>query len=323
MRIGKSISGLKVSEMVIHSSPMPRCIETSKLISDSSGFDARIDITDVLGLPGTAFIYDTNGSDETNKYPLMENAIRSLEGKDVSGWYSPWVAARSILEFLSDDLKEDGRLTLCVSHDAFVARMSGVLSGQYYGDRWFGFADGVVILRKGDNLYTVVDGRVVRIPDLDKKECRIINRHSQNISRRIAGPEGIVGFVDDDGKYGFYEQHGIPISSDRFSYVGEMKYSRAVVGVEGKGFTFLNDMGEYPIRRWFTQCLPFHKGFAVVKDETGWYHIDTHGRRLYDRHFAVAEPFYNDVSRCIDGCGNTVLVSPDGKMETIIEGESS
>lgn len=314
--IGKHITSCHIS-LKAYSSPVKRCISTAELLVGNS---VPVTLTDVLGLPGTAFICDNRASDKTDRLPLMDFAIRHISGGDCPGWNPVPDAAENILSFLNGDLQVDGRLTLCVSHDAFLARLVGIFMQEYPQDRWFGFYDGVVIFRKNGALYAWYDGRVVKIPeDLHSVKVKLTGYRNNDLEWTSAEHEGIRTFRDTKGKYGFLMDKGYPISCERFDYAGDMKYSLAVVGVEGKGFTYLTDLGQYPIDRWFIECTPFHKGFATARDEKGWYHMDQSGKPVYGQRYAYAEPFYNEVALCRDLDGNWCLVRQDGSSEIIIE----
>ncbi len=319
--IWEHVSHSEYDSLIAYSSPVERCVRSAELIT---GGTVHITVTEVLGLPGTAFICDNRASDKTDRLPLMQFAISHLTGSECPGWYPVPVAAENILTFLSDDLSVNGRLTFCSSHDAFLARLVGIFMQEYPTDRWFGFYDGIAIFRKDGKLYAMYAGKTVGIP-ADLHSVRVeLTSSRDSVTEWIGEPhEGIRTFRSKDGKYGFLTEQGFPLTSERFDYADEMKYSMTVVGLEGKGFTYLTDLGQYPIDKWFVECTPFHKGYATARDERGWYHIDLSGNPIYKERYAYAEPFYNEVALCRDVEGNWYLVRQDGGSEIIIRGGSS
>ena len=316
--IWKAISGSPYKTLRAYSSPVSRCKLSAELIT---GGTVPIEDSVVLGLPGTAFIHNNDQSDETNKRPLMFETLKHVLGGKCPGWYPVETCAENIREFFQKDLSEKGTLALAVSHDAFLAKLVGVFMKEFPADKWFYFYDGIVLFTKNDKLFAWYSGKVVPVPPkLDSLGIRLTGYYNEDIEWVGKDCEGIRTFRDSRGKYGFMNEQGLPITNERFDYAGDIKYSIAVVGVESKGFTYITDVGEYPLRQWFEECTPFHKGYATVKDSRGWCHIDLSGNPLYETRFAYAEPFYNEVALCRDFDGNWVLVHQDGGSEVIIPG---
>ena len=316
--IWKKISERPIRNLRVYSSPVKRCINSAELIC---GGTVPVEISEVLGLPGTAFIHNNDESDETNKIPLMYETRHHVMGGPCPGWYPIQVSAKNILDFFEKDLSENGTLALAVSHDAFLAKLVGAFMNEFPADRWFYFFDGIILYRKNGNLFAWYDGKNVPIPtNLDTSNIKLTGYFNEDIEWIGEDCEGTRTFRDSKGKYGFMDEHGIPITNERFDYAGDIKYSLAIVGKEDKGFTYLTDVGEYLLNQWFEECTPFHKGYATVKDDKGWYHIDLSGQPLYEDRYAYAEPFYNEVALCRDFNGNWILVHQGGGSEIIIPG---
>ena len=109
-----------------------------------------------------------------------------------------------------------------------------------------------------------------------------------------------------------------------FLYAGDFRERRAVVRLRDGLCTHIGEDGAYTHSMRYYDLDVYHKGFARARDERGWTHIDGDGMPLYDRRFAMAEPFYNgralaetaDGIVTIDSCGrniDTVLNSPADK----------
>ena len=109
---------------------------------------------------------------------------------------------------------------------------------------------------------------------------------------------------------------------DGFLYAGDFRERRAVVRLRDGLCTHIGEDGAYTHSMRYYDLDVYHKGFARARDERGWTHIDGDGMPLYDRRFAMAEPFYNGRALAetadgeivtIDSCGrniDTVLNSP-------------
>ena len=80
---------------------------------------------------------------------------------------------------------------------------------------------------------------------------------------------------------------------DRFFVCGDFRERRAVVRLRDGLCTHIGEDGAYTHSMLYYDLDVYHKGFARARDERGWTHIDGDGMPLYDRRFAMAEPFYN------------------------------
>ena len=305
-----------VDSLKAYSSPVERCIASAKLIT---GGTVPVEVSNTLGLPGTAFINNNDESDITNELPLMFSTLRHIEEGICPGWYPIQECAENILKFFEKDLQCENSLALAVSHDAFVARLIGAFMREYPADSWFDYYEGIILYRIGTETYAWYNGKSVSISEALSNDRIVISGYRENRLEWVGEAcEGIRTFRDVNGKYGHLTEQEHPITNERFDYAGDMKYSLTVVGNEGKGFTYLTDLGQYPIDKWFLECTPFHKGYATARDSKGWYHIDLSGNQLYSERYAYAEPFYNEVALCRDFEGNWYLVHQEGGSEIII-----
>ena len=119
-----------------------------------------------------------------------------------------------------------------------------------------------------------------------------------------------------------FSPDGQALYMDGFLYAGDFRERRAVVRLRDGLCTHIGEDGAYTHSMRYYDLDVYHKGFARARDERGWTHIDGDGMPLYDRRFAMAEPFYNGRALAetadgeivtIDSCGrniDTVLNSP-------------
>jgi hypothetical protein len=65
----------------------------------------------------------------------------------------------------------------------------------------------------------------------------------------------------------------------------------------------------------------FHKGFARARDKEGWMHVDSFGRPIYPRRFAMVEPFYNGQARVERMDGGLEVIAADGCTLVVLRRE--
>jgi hypothetical protein len=82
-----------------------------------------------------------------------------MEGKDRPGYYSPREACYNVLDLLIPKLEEDKSLTVCVSHDHYVAIFVGMVAKWFRWKRWMEYTNGLLILRRSKEYYAVWRGR--------------------------------------------------------------------------------------------------------------------------------------------------------------------
>jgi hypothetical protein len=115
---------------------------------------------------------------------------------------------------------------------------------------------------------------------------------------------------DFDNQYYHIDLAGNPLYKQRYKYAGDYKYGQAVITRNDGMQTHIDSKGEFTHGQWFEQLEVFHKGFACVKDNSGWFHINKLGEAIYQERFQAVEPFYNGIA---------VVRTVQGEMQLINE----
>lgn len=329
-RIGEELARIRREPAKVFSSPVERCVRTAETISSAAGWGAPVEQTDVIGLPGTAFICDSSRSGEMGGRSLQAFTADHMCGEQEPGWYDVRDGVRNLLDFVFGNFDKKGDLALYVSHDAFLVRLVGLVAGSLCGDRWVGFCDGCLLYSRGGERFLMWKGREFPISDLEycRREAlgigaapRLSDASAQDtISWKGDECEGLTAACDRSGHYSYV----LPTGEQAFDcggmvYGREFKYETAAVMYEGKGFTHITDCGERLHDRWFEICCNYHKGYAAVRDPSGWFHIDADGNDLYPERYLYAEPFYNDRALCVDGNGMLITRGTDGKITALMD----
>ena len=100
----------------------------------------------------------------------------------------------------------------------------------------------------------------------------------------------------------------------KYSYTGDYKYGVAVVVNESGLSTHIDTKGKSIHGKYFLQLSVYHKGYAIAKDEYGYFHIDKQGKEIYSNRFSELEPFYNGRAVAIDHYNVKMLISPKGDI---------
>ena len=89
-----------------------------------------------------------------------------------------------------------------------------------------------------------------------------------------------------------------------------MNWKELYVNQEGNRFYYQ----EKPLFKEFKSILKFHEpGFAPVEDETGWYHINSHGEPIYIERYKRAFGYYDGLSAVTDFAGNCFHINANGQ----------
>jgi Fructose-2,6-bisphosphatase len=314
VEIGKEISDVEHRSMSAISSPMGRCKQTAESILKGMNVTISVEEADALG--GTAFVHGMGDMNGDNQMPHSVLAAKHICGESIPGWYDAPQGVKNVMDILLPRLNAHD-LTICVSHDAFVFRLLGILSGKYHEDKWIDFCDGGLLIRRGKELFLIWEGKEYPI---DKNEYRNCNKHLHEKEKNTRSKEeytwtgdvqeGTQIVRDKDHKYFHVKENGNRIYCQRYAHASDFKDSVAIVTVDGVGSTFITDLGELLNNKWFLECRPYHEGYATVRDERGWFHIDVDGNPLYDRRYRMAEPFYNGFALCVSD-GLVILSDSD------------
>lgn len=140
---GQKLKDRKINR--IYSSPIPRCVETGKFISEGYGKEFIIHESKALGAPGLHITDDQ----EAGKY-YLGNGIDGMyhdfiNNKPIPGVTSVSQYKDSMTEFLLDHTTEKG-ITLFITHDILIAFYHYALFGRVFTKPdWIGFLTGIII----------------------------------------------------------------------------------------------------------------------------------------------------------------------------------
>jgi len=112
---GKNLKLNNIRIDLIISSPIERCIQTAKKISEGYG-DIEIEESTLLGNPGI-FVNDGDSAMKIfNKYQLIDIMNMQLAGEDLEGFNNIDIATQKLLLFM----KNNRNNILYISHDAII-----------------------------------------------------------------------------------------------------------------------------------------------------------------------------------------------------------
>lgn len=129
--------------------------------------------------------------------------------------------------------------------------------------------------------------------------------------------EGRCPVVNFKSRYFHITSNGQKAYESDYSYVGDYKYGIAVVVNDLLLSTHIDLNGDYIHGRSFKELDVFHKGYAVAKDENGYFHISKLGEELYSHRFLKLEPFYNGKSFATSLDNKKGIVSQDGAFQLL------
>ena len=107
---------------------------------------------------------------------------------------------------------------------------------------------------------------------------------------------------------------GKPAYNEKYRYVGDYKYGIGVVYLENGSARHIDINGKYLHDKIFEELGIFHKGFAIAKDNSGYFHINKKGNPLYKERFNWIEPFYNENSFACTFEGEKVVIDKSGTI---------
>lgn len=162
---GQRLRGRRIARVV--TSPLQRCIDTGRLLTEGSGSHLVPEIDDRLG-DGGLFVHDR----ELSRASLAERGAPStiwqllVSSSPPSGFRPLRDGLAEYLTWIGESLSGEGGLTIMVTHDANIAAIAGGLLGLTpLIDGWPGFLDGVLFRRDGEHLIAHYGrSQVARIP---------------------------------------------------------------------------------------------------------------------------------------------------------------
>lgn len=164
----------------LHSSPIPRCVDTALALRDGAGLSGEVTENRLLGDPG-AFVLD--GATAWGNWQRLGHEgvmARLASGPDVlPGMADADAAARFLVHCELAQAGQDAGVHVFVSHDSVIAATASRLLGQSHGPaEWPWYLEGAFFLRADDGsircLYRdwdkCVPGPLCRIDERDVKE---------------------------------------------------------------------------------------------------------------------------------------------------------
>jgi broad specificity phosphatase PhoE len=177
--IGKKLSILTDIELSLYSSPYTRCIQTAQLIANGMEKRLKIEATIKLGDPGSLFQKgDDVWTEELRlfgKEGFRKRLIAHIMGEEREGYYSTKESYVNLIGFLKPHLQKK-QITICISHDQYVAIVIGEVTKHLDKDLRVPFAEGILFLRRGDKYFGVWRGEEFSIQESIKSTVPIIIR---------------------------------------------------------------------------------------------------------------------------------------------------
>jgi len=147
------------------SSPLPRCMETARLVSERAGHREEPSPDRLLGDPGP-FIEDSEVAGRAFHAMSLEELVNSLLDPNTTpeGMRTADAGCADMLALAREVQPAAGRIHVLVSHDSILAPLLARVAGaESADDHWPDFLDGVALAWDGDDLICVVGGRQLRV----------------------------------------------------------------------------------------------------------------------------------------------------------------
>jgi len=159
MTFGEKLGGRPVKA---YASPMFRCMHTAELILAGTGETDNVCGNTCLGDPG-AYVFD----DELTRGLYVKNPTKTITLEYINtgmlpGHYPIKEGTERLLAFLKSTAFQDG-ISICVTHDVFLAAFVSTLTGYDFADDWVGFLDGCILFRKKETWYLWWRGKETKL----------------------------------------------------------------------------------------------------------------------------------------------------------------
>jgi len=119
--------------------------------------------------------------------------------------------------------------------------------------------------------------------------------------------------------YFHIDRNGNRAYQKQYTYAGDYKYGIAVVINENGLSTHIDTKGEPIHGKYFLELDVYHKGYAIAKDEHGYFHINKQGKEIYSNRYVKIEPYYNNRAVAIDYHNVKMIISPKGHILQTID----
>ena len=185
------------------------------------------------------------------------------------------------------------------NHEAFFIDIHGNQVFQRKFKDVFGFYDGVATVADKSGFFHI--------------NAQGLDIHSQIYSWAGNFQEGFCTVQSIDGGLFYHiDETGKPIYNQKYAYVGDYRYGVAVVSDDNGNCTHINSEGNLLHGKYFLELDVYHKGYAIAKDERGYFHINKKGEPLYHNRYIHLEPFYNGRAIAVNQCGVRSIIAIDG-----------
>lgn len=139
--------------------------------------------------------------------------------------------------------------------------------------------------------------------------------HSQRFTWSGNFQEGVCVVEDIESNLFFHiDRKGNPIYTKKYAYVGDYRYGIAVITNADGLCAHIDFQGQLLHEKCFLDLDVYHKGYAIAKDEKGYFHINKAGEAIYNERYIKLEPFYNDRAVAIDQYGVKMIITTDGRI---------
>lgn len=150
----------------LHSSPVPRCVQTAQALREGADVDIGISENRLLGDPG---VYVLDRGLAWNNWERLghEEVMRHLVSEDeaLPGMARPDEAARLLVNHMLSAIGDSNGLHLFITHDSVITATVSRLQGTHHGPSdWPWFLEGALIWRSEEG---------VRI---SYRECEVLNQ---------------------------------------------------------------------------------------------------------------------------------------------------
>lgn len=160
----------------LHSSPVPRCIQTAKALRKGANAELDIAVSRLLGDPG---VYVLDGDLAWRNWERLghEEVMRCIVSEDepLPGMAQPDEAARILLRHMLTSAGDSSGLHLFVTHDSVITATVSRLQGSPHGPSdWPCFLEGALFWQSEEGVHVVYREAVSLIRLTDREAHRPI-----------------------------------------------------------------------------------------------------------------------------------------------------
>ena len=125
------------------------------------------------------------------------------------------------------------------------------------------------------------------------------------------------------GQFFHIDKKANPIYTGRYAYIGDYRYGIAVTVNQDSLCTHIDDRGKLLHGKYFLELDVYHKGYAIARDDRGYFHIDKSGKVVYGDRYEKLEPYYNGRAIAVDSYGIKLIISTAGEILKKIDGRDA